>query len=187
MNYPMSEIGKEVMRFQEEIAEKYKYKRLDYDYALNCMRYYLMALPEGFKLTDPSLALEFNPEIYKCPTIGFEVKKKNKIPLFSRDGTLIATTYERIVIGHYGAYIEMRNKDIEQDNVKCKKGQEYRIRDPKYMDKVKFLWYTTTDESDCKLYLQRKGVVYADYLVSRWYVSPFEVLDKNEVLNLLRI
>jgi hypothetical protein len=97
---------------------------------------------------------------------------------------MIAYKYNRIVIGHYGAFIEIEKDDIYRDNVKCEPGQEYRIRDRRYRDKVKYQWYTAKDNSHCKLYKQTRQVAYADYQEDMWYISPFEVLDQNELTQL---
>ena len=50
--------------------------------------------------------------------------------------------------------------------------------------KVKYQWYTAKDNSHCKLYKQMKPVAYADYQEGMWYISPFEVLDQNELTKL---
>jgi hypothetical protein len=97
---------------------------------------------------------------------------------------MIAYKYNRIVIGHYGAFIEIEDDDIYDKNVKCEPGQEYRIRDRRYRDKVKYQWYTAKDHSHCKLYKQKRQVAYADYQENMWYISPFEVLDQNELTQL---
>ena len=185
MKYAMSDVGTYTLKKQEALANTYKYKRLPYQLALNCMRHYVTSLPEGFRLKDNALKVAENPEINECVNkLGYEVIKEHKLPIITRDGTMIAYKYNRIVIGHYGAFIEIEKDDIYQNNVKCKPGQEYRIRDRRYRDKVKYQWYTAKDSSHCKLYKQMKPVAYADYQEGMWYISPFEVLDQNELTKL---
>lgn len=185
MKYSMSEVGKYTLQKQEELSETYKYKQLPPDVALNCMRHYVTSLPEGFRLKDNAIKVAENPEIDACISKpGYEIHKERKLPIVSRDGTMIACKYERIVIGHYGAFIEMSDEDVYRDNIKCKKGQEYRINDGRYRDKVKYQWFTAKDKSDCKLYFQKREVSYADYKVNMWYISPFEVLDQKELEDL---
>lgn len=100
-------------------------------------------------------------------------------PLYSLNGTKIASRYNRIVIGDYGAFIEILPADIESDNLICKPGQEFRICDPKYSRNVKYNWLTTNDQSDCKIYHQKRKVTYADYQPKMYYISPYEV--KREI------
>ncbi len=185
MKYAMSDVGTYTLKKQEELADTYKYKQLPYQLALNCMRHYVTSLPEGFCLKDNALKVAENPEINECINKpGYEVIKEHKLPIVTRDGTMIAYKYNRIVIGHYGAFIEIEKDDIYRDNVKCEPGQEYRIRDRRYRDKVKYQWYTAKDNSHCKLYKQTRQVAYADYQEDMWYISPFEVLDQNELTQL---
>lgn len=188
MKYKMSDIGKDTLAKQEELAEKYKYKVLENALALECMRHYVTSLPKGFCLENPGVKVADNPEIDYCIyKPGFEIIKKRKLPIVSRDGTMIAYRYKRIVIGHYGAFIEIEEDTIYNENIQVKRGQEYRIKDRRYREKVKYQWFTTKDKSDCKLYKQMKGVAYADYLEGMWYISPFEVLDENELQSIFML
>ena len=95
--------------------------------------------------------------------------------LYSTSGTLICEGYNRIVVGDYGAFIEFDRAQAFKDNYKCQPGQEYRFKDPSFARKVKYFWYTTKDNSACKLYFQQKGVAYADYKAFQLYISPYEV------------
>ena len=188
MKYKMSDVGLHMLKAQEDLASQYLYKILPDDLAIRCMRQYVLTLPSGFHLEHDELKVYENPEINCIITKpGYEIIKKNKIPIVSRDGTMIAYKYNRIVIGHYGAFIEIDDSDVYPDNVKCKKGQEYRIKDRKYRDKVKFHWYTAKDNSDVKLYWQTREVAYADYRPDMWYVSPFEVLDLDELKSMFEL
>ena len=184
MKYPLSEIGSYTLMKQKELADIYNYKKLPYDISLNCMRYYVTSLPQGFHLKDDALNVKYNPEINEC-IIGYEIIKDYNLPIVSRDGTIIAYKYKRIVIGHYGAFIEIEDKDICKEHVIVEPGQEYRIQDRRYRDKVKYQWYTAKDNSHCKLYKQTRQVAYADYQEDMWYISPFEVLDQQELKDFL--
>lgn len=95
--------------------------------------------------------------------------------LITKEGTKIANKYNRIVVGDYGAYYEINPSDIIKDNIIVKNGEEYRIKDPNYKDKVKYEWYTTKDNSDVKIYRQKRKVSYADYKPGMVYVSVDEV------------
>ena len=88
---------------------------------------------------------------------------------FTPRGALLATGYERVVIGDYGAYVEFLPEQVETGNVKPK----WNTRAARA---VKYLWWTPKDGSPVKLYEQQDLVKYADYRVGRWYVAPAEVI-----------
>lgn len=155
----MSKIGKEMLAFQERLAAEHKYKPVEVDLFFGDVREkYRSALPAW------------------CSVDGDKTSQ-----LYSLDGTLICDGYERIVIGDYGALIEISPACIRKDGLCCKKGQEYRMSDERFAANVKYLWLTTKDQSDCKIYLQRKRVSYADYEPGMYYISPYEVYKENAV------
>ena len=104
---------------------------------------------------------------------------KNPQPLYTLKGTLIANSFERVVVGDYGAFIEISTQDVERSNIKVKTGQEYRDKNPRYSNKVKYSWLTAKDDSDCKIYYQKRTVNYADYKIGYLYIAPEEVAIKN--------
>lgn len=174
--FTITPIGKKMMQMQEELAKHYHYEKQPDEEAEKNMQCYLSNLPEEFKakITLP----QPNPFTGKSKP-GYEISGQN-IHLYSKAGTLIADKYDRIVIGHYGAFLEIADKDIHHSNLICQRGQEYRISNPDYSSRVKYYWMTTKDHSGCKLYLQQRTVHYADYKVGKWYISPYEVCDENE-------
>ena len=99
--------------------------------------------------------------------------ENNTQPLYTRGGTLICNSYDRIVIGDYGAYIEFSDEQANKDAYIIAPGQEYRL-EPRY-NNVKYIWLTIPDESNIKIYYQKATVSYADYLPNKYYVSIFEV------------
>ena len=153
----LSSVGKEMLEFQSKLADERKYAPIEFDLFLGDVREkYRKALPEWCNLNGDS-----------------------QTSLFTLDDTLISTGYERIVIGDYGAFVEISPTSIRQEAVRCKEGQEYRYSSERFSKNVKFLWLTAKDKSDCKIYLQRKRVCYADYLPGMYYISPYEVYAKN--------
>lgn len=56
---------------------------------------------------------------------------------------------------------------------------KYRVEDPRYAEHVKYLWLTTDDGSDVKVYEQKRPVEYADYKPGMLYVSVYEVFPLN--------
>ena len=98
-------------------------------------------------------------------------------PIYSKNGILIANSFDRIVIGDYGPYIEFTKEQSHCTEFVVATGQEYRLTE-RYNKTIKYEWYSTKKQ-DCKLYWQLRGVVYADYKPQRYYVSPFEVVQNQ--------
>lgn len=140
-----------------------------------------------------TLNFDFNNPTYKKldDNLSKEVRKiykeysdmcnldKNK-PIYSKNGILIANSFDRIVIGDYGPYIEFTKEQSNSKDFVVATGQEYRLT-PKYNKSIKYEWYSTKKQ-DCKLYWQLRGVVYADYKPQRYYISPFEVIQNNNII-----
>ena len=160
MQMKITENGKRILKYQEDLSLIYKYKPLPCEESIEARREYENNLPAGFS-----------------------AKKTISFPLYSRQGLKIANGFRRIVIGDYGAFIEI--EEIVMDNICVKPGQEFRINDKRYSINIKYHWYTTKDDSDAKLYFQQKGVSYADYKPGMWYISPYEVLDVKEFSNMV--
>jgi len=152
-----TEIGKQMLAFQEELSKEYRYQPIQYNLFLGDVRQkYADNLPAW------------------CDVNGSEK------PLYSiNNGILIANGYDRIVIGDYGAFIEIDPGRMKMDHIIIKPGEEYRILDAHYADHVKYHWYTCRRDQEVKLYYQIKAVTYADYLPGMWYVSPYHVKEKE--------
>ena len=157
MMYQISETGKQMLQYQDELAKEHKYAPIQPDLFHGDVRaLYRAVLPAW------------------CNING------DTNPLCSADGTVLCFGYRRIVIGDYGAFVEISPEEVILSSLCCKPGQEYRYQDERYSKNVKYLWLTTKDTSDCKVYLQRKTVEYADYLPGMYYISVYEVfpIDK---------
>lgn len=93
-------------------------------------------------------------------------------PIFTRkSGIQISKGYTRVVHGGRGNYIEISSQDIILSNLFIPENQEWRLKS----EKCYYLWYSTKD--GVKVYLQRKTVNYADYIVGYYYVSPLDCKD----------
>ena len=146
----ISRTGIEMMLFQEELAEVYGYKPVPINLYLGDVRQkYLETLPDW------------------CSIDG------EKRPLYTENGTMFSSGYKRIVIGDYGAFIEISPEQIEKDVFIVKPGQEYRTREDGQFARVKYIWLIPTDKSECKVYLQKHTVDYADYKPGMYYISPY--------------
>lgn len=80
----------------------------------------------------------------------------------------------------YGAFVEFSRAQANARHLKIKEGQSYRIEDPRYAEHVKYLWLTADDNSDVKVYDQKRLVEYADYKPGMLYVSVYEVFPAGE-------
>lgn len=117
---------------------------------------------------------------YKLIPKELDVEGNYNVKVFTREGTLIFIGYKRIVVGDYGAFIEVGKDQLVGSNIQIKEGQEYRVKDRKYKNSVKYVWLTAKDDSDIKIYYQKKKVVYADYIPEYFYVSPYEIIVKED-------
>lgn len=133
------------------LVTKYKYRKLSKKLSLESRQLYTESLPDWCQMNGETLNL------------------------ITIDNTLMATAYDRVVIGDYGAFLEFSREQLIKSNIRCKSGEEYRFESDAYKDKVKYFWYTAKDISQVKIYFQQKTVTYADYLPNKFYISPFEL------------
>jgi hypothetical protein len=94
----------------------------------------------------------------------------DKIALFCKHCRLpIANGYNRVVIGERGPYIEFERENMMLDNMSFVAGQRH----------IYFDEYSSNCEHKVFIYFQRKTVVYADYLVDKFYIGPDLLVDEN--------
>lgn len=151
MKHEISETGVQMLKYQEQLADEYKYKPIPRTFFTDVRAEFEEALPEWCDMSGDTTKLE------------------------TRNGTVIANGYNRIVIGDYGAFVEFSHVQADMCRLKIKEGQSYRIEDPRYAEHVKYLWLTADDGSDVKVYEQKRPVEYADYKPGMLYVSVYEV------------
>lgn len=132
-----------------ELSKKYNYKKLSQKLSSAAYSIYAETLPVFLYIID------------------------NNNPLYTINGSLICSSFDRIVIGDYGAYIEFSSDQANKDLFTIASGQEYRL-EPRY-NNVKYIWLTIDDESQVKIYYQKNTVSYADYKPQKYYVSVYEV------------
>lgn len=85
----------------------------------------------------------------------------------------VAHGYSRIVIGDYGAFVEIPIEQMILDDIIIKPGEEYRFA-PDYTN-IKYHWYCLKQNRDLKIYYQKHRVAYADYKPEMFYISPYEL------------
>ena len=141
------------LKIEYLLAKKYKYKPLSKELSEKYRSYFRDNIPEWLSETGQSRLL------------------------YTRCGSPITDGYNRIVIGDYGAFVEFESPASE---FVIAPGQEYRVDDERYSKNVKYIWLTVNDGSGIKIYLQRKGVSYADYRSGKYYVSVHEVFDRKQ-------
>jgi hypothetical protein len=98
-----------------------------------------------------------------CPQLN------HNMPIFDSDNNIIAFRFTRIVVGDYGAFIEFDEIDANHEIFQIPENQRFRLSSNFC---GKYLWMTT---GKTKIYKQLRTVSYADYLVGKYYISPFEV------------
>ena len=131
-----------------ELSKKYNYKKLSKEKSCIVRSIYASTLPEFLEQLNQ--------------------------PLYTINGSLICSNFDRIVIGDYGAYIEFSSEQANKNLFTIAPGQEYRIDDLRYAN-VKYAWLTINDDSQIKIYYQKNTVSYADYKPHKYYVSVYEV------------
>lgn len=138
----------------DRLTASYKFNKLPDDLSANVREWYLNDISKDIDIDNLDNYIVYN---------------KEEIPIISK--------IDRIVIGDYGPYIEFDSINANMDVIYEDPKEAYRSTD-KYIDKVKYLWYTSTGKD--KIYLQLRTVEYADYLIGKFYISPYDVVIKKK-------
>jgi len=96
-------------------------------------------------------------------------------------GLHVANGYVRVVIGGRGPYIEFLPGHLNWDSLQIPDEEKYRLEHP-WKDKVFYVEWRTKDQSNVKVYDQKRTVDYADYKVGLFYISPFDLFVEGEVV-----
>ena len=106
----------------------------------------------------------------------------------TNSGLVVATGYNRIVIGKRGPYIEFNEEHMVKDSLVVPDKELYRLQGD-YNKLVYYIEYRTKEDnallsskSNVKVYFQTKTVDYADYVVDKYYISPFDLLADGKVI-----
>jgi len=114
-------------------------------------------------------------ERFRIPITG-----NAKIKLYTKCGTLIASGYERIVIGGRGPYMEFNTGQIDHSIIYVPQFAQHKLD----MSLTYYHEYRTRDSCNVKIYYQKMAVQYADYKVGKWYIDPL-LLKTDEFEELL--
>lgn len=133
----------------------------------------VLATKYGYQKLSPELSEKYR-NYFNENTPDF-LKETCVQPLYTSKSTLLCTSFDRIVIGDYGAFVEFSTNQANSNMFIVAPGQEYRINDPRYSKNCKYEWYTVNDRSNVKIYKQKRTVSYADYQPGKYYVSVHEV------------
>jgi hypothetical protein len=97
------------------------------------------------------------------------------INLYSKSGILLATGYNRVVIGKRGPYVEFTDSQICKEQFEIPEEEKYRLTSGIcFYDE-----YRSVDDCYVKLYFQKRKVSYADYKIRMYYISPFDLDIRN--------
>ena len=94
-----------------------------------------------------------------------------KIPFFSESKLPLTYSYNRIVIGGRGPYVEFTKDQIVWDNFYIPNSELFRINS----NSVYYNEYRSKDKAYVKLYEQKQLVKYADYKIGMYYISPYDL------------
>ena len=98
--------------------------------------------------------------------------------LFTESHIIVSDGYKRIVFGDRGPYVEITPDQIIMDKLYIPHDKEWKLNE-KYEDKV-FYIELRTHSNNAKVYFQKKEVDYADYKIYHFYISPFDLYDKDK-------
>jgi hypothetical protein len=112
-------------------------------------------------------------------TLNVDKNGNCDVILYSKDGNVLSKGYNRIVTGGRGPYVEFTDEQINFKSFHIPKDQLYRTTDRR----VYYIEFRSVDESNVKLYYQLQTVVYADYKIGMFYISPYDLfLSTGECL-----
>jgi hypothetical protein len=93
----------------------------------------------------------------------------------------VATGYTRVVMGGRGPYVEFLPGHLIWDSLQIPDEEKYRLERP-WKDKVFYVEWRTKDQSNVKVYEQKRTVDYVDDKVGLFYISPFELFVGGDLV-----
>lgn len=99
-----------------------------------------------------------------------------KISLIYKNGEKVCERYERIVIGDYGAYVEISASHLS-DNHFIYIDQNDPIDETISSRHSSHMTLALNDESSYTIYFQVKPVPYGNFIPGRFYIDPYDVIS----------
>lgn len=99
-----------------------------------------------------------------------------KISLIYKNGEKVCERYERIVIGDYGAYVEISASHLS-DNHFIYIDQNDPVDETIASRHSNHMTLALNDESSYTIYFQVKPVPYGNFIPGRFYIDPYDVIS----------
>ena len=97
--------------------------------------------------------------------------------IFLSNGTLFAKTYERVVHGGRGDYVELKGEQIIPKLFEKFNGRLFNEEQCNKDVDFYYYWLNPETDKDTKVYYQLRTVKYADYKIGYYYISPSLLKD----------
>lgn len=145
-----------ILEYADKLAKAYGYRPLPEKLKWDAQKVYVQHLP--------------------APFFDFMFNGMEGYPLFSHSGNGISRGFSRVVVGDYGAFVEIPEEYLFDGALKMRHGTEKRME----FANAKYIWMCPESkdgkqDTGCKVYKQVKPVLYADYKPGMYYVSPFHL------------
>lgn len=107
--------------------------------------------------------------------LNCSLEGSDNYPLFTLPNQQqISTGYTRVVIGERGPYVEFTDTQLLVENFHIPVAELWRP----ISSLVYYVEYRTNLDK-VKIYHQRRKVSYADYVIGKYYISPFDLCDST--------
>jgi len=97
--------------------------------------------------------------------------------LYTINGNIFAKSFERVVHGGQGDYIELTYDQIIPELLYKFDKSKFNINNVDKDIDIFYYWLCPKDEYNIKVYYQLGSVDYADYKVGKFYISPDLIKD----------
>jgi hypothetical protein len=99
--------------------------------------------------------------------------EKSDIGLYTSSGLHVANSYERVVFGGKGPYVEFEKSQVLHRSFYIPPTQLFRLSDPK----IYYVEYRSNDVDNVEMRYQLRSLKYADYKLGYFYISLVDLYD----------
>lgn len=146
-------ISEEVNTFIQDMIKKYHYRPIPATVQTGSVKsYYRDRLPAWAK-----------------------IKISRKYPLKTKQGDKLCEAYEKIVVGDYGAYVEISASHLLIDQFIYIDEQD--ISENIDTRQKSYMTFVLNTDPDFKILFQVKSVAYGNFIPGRFYVNPYTVIS----------